>query len=79
MTTNLQNINASYTIELDPDIQNHDVGFKLPPEEIKPVGESFYTFHVCVNAKPIYPGKKMFNALRYMADEMDSMYPHLLS
>ena len=47
-TTNLQNINASYTIELDPDIQNHDVGFKLPPEEIKPVGESFYTFNVCV-------------------------------
>ena len=75
----LQNINASYTIELDPDIQNHDVGFKLPPEEIKPVGESFYTFYVCVNAKPIYPGKKMLNALRYMADEMDSMYPHLLS
>ena len=51
----LQNINASYTIELDPDIQNHDVGFKLPPEEIKPVGESFYTFMIqyfvcCVNA-----------------------------
>ena len=42
----LQNINASYTIELDPDIQNHDVGFKLPPEEIKPVGESFYTFMI---------------------------------
>ena len=75
----LQNINASYTIELDPDIQNHDVGFKLPPEEIKPVGESFYTFNVCENAKPIYPGKKMLNALRYMADEMDSIYPHLLS
>ena len=54
LTTNLQNINASYTIELDPDIQNHDVGFKLPPEEIKPVGESFYTFNtfnICVNAK----------------------------
>ena len=58
MNTNnkfLQNINASYTIELDPDIQNHDVGFKLPPEEIKPVGESFYTFMIqyfvcCVNA-----------------------------
>ena len=48
LTTNLQNINASYTIELDPDIQNHDVGFKLPPEEIKPVGESFYTFNVCI-------------------------------
>ena len=78
----LQNINASYTIELDPDIQNHDVGFKLPPEEIKPVGESFYTFNtfnVCVNAKSIYLGKKMLNALRHMADEMDSMYPHLLS
>ena len=85
MNTNnkfLKNINASYTIELDPDIQNHDVGFKLPPEEIKPVGESFYTFMIqyfacCVNAT--YLGKKMLNALRYMADEMDSMYPHLLS
>ena len=43
------------------------------------VSHFIHIINVCVNAKPIYPGKKMLNALRYMADEMDSMYPHLLS
>jgi len=31
-------INLTYTVELDPDLSQHKVGFQLPPENIKPVG-----------------------------------------
>ena len=34
----MQGINLSYTVELDPDISNHRVGFELQPEHIRPIG-----------------------------------------
>jgi len=54
-------INISYTLELDPDLHSHEIGFHLPPEKIRPVG------------------KKVFNALRLIAEKMDKEYPHLNS
>jgi len=35
-------INLTYTIELDPEINLSSIGFQLPPEEIKPVGDRMW-------------------------------------
>ena len=32
-----QGINLTYTIELDPNIEKHHIGFKLPPKDIRGV------------------------------------------
>jgi len=52
-------INITFTLELDPDIESHKVGFHLPPDKILPVG------------------KKVFKAMRLMAEKMNKEYPHL--
>jgi len=37
-----QNINLTYTIELDPHIDDHHVGFELPPDRIEKVGKKMW-------------------------------------
>jgi len=37
-----QGINLTYTIELDPDLEDHHIGFQLPPKEIERVGAKMW-------------------------------------
>jgi len=55
-------INISYTIELDPDISKFQVGFKLPPKEIKPVGKKLFHAVLLMARKmdQLYPHLKKY-------------------
>jgi len=50
-------INISYTIELDPSIDNWMVGFKLPEKHIRPVGRKLFNSFVLMSEKmdSLYP------------------------
>ena len=52
------------------------VGFHLPPDKIMPVGK--YNVAVIVeNLNQNVLGKKVFKAMRLMAEKINKEYPHL--